>query len=85
MLGNMIGINYTQIFEQVMKDKNVRSALADFIVYCFDECIELEDVMVEKFKNNKNLEKIIDDRILALANANETKNKFTRQLREGVQ
>lgn len=84
MLGNMIGINYTQIFEQVMKDKNVRSALADFIIYCFDDCVELEEAMVEKFKENKTLEKIIDDRILALANANETKNKFTRQLREGV-
>ena len=84
MLGNMIGINYTQIFEQVMKDKNVRSALADFIIYCFDDWVELEEAMVEKFKENKTLEKIIDDRILALANANETKNKFTRQLREGV-
>lgn len=84
MLGNMIGINYTQIFEQIMKDKNVRSALADFIIYCFDDCVELEEAMVEKFKENKTLEKIIDDRILALANANETKNKFTRQLREGV-
>lgn len=84
MLGSLIGVNYDQIFQQVLKDKNVRATLADFIIYCFEECVELEDAIVCKFKENKALEKVIDDRILALANANETKNKFTRQLREGV-
>lgn len=84
MFGNVIGINYEQIFQQIMKDKNVREALADFIVYCFQECVELEDALVEKFKDNKKLEQLIDDRILVLANKNETKNRFTRQLREGV-
>jgi len=83
MLGNLIGINYSQIFEQVIKDKNVREGLADFIVYCFEECVELEDAIVAKFKENKQLEQLIDDRILALANKNETKTKFTRYLREG--
>ena len=85
MLGNIIGVNYSQIFQQVIKDKNVREGLADFIVYCFEECVELEDAIVAKFSENKKLEKIIDDRILYLANANDTKNRFTRQLREGVQ
>lgn len=84
MFGNMIGINYGQIFEQVIKDKNVRENLADFIVYCFEECVELEDALVDKFKDNKKLEQLIDDRILALANKAETKNKFTRQIKEGV-
>ena len=84
MFGNMLGINYSQIFEQVIKDKNVRAGLADFIVYCFEECVELEDALVEKFKDNKKFEQLIDDRILELANKTETKNKFTRQLREGV-
>ena len=84
MFGNMIGINYVQIFQQVMNDKNVREGLADFIVYCFEECVELEDALVDKFKENKKLEKLIDDRILALATQNETKIKFTRQLKEGV-
>lgn len=84
MFGNMIGINYGQIFEQIIKDKNVRANLADFIVYCFEECVELEDALVDKFKDNKKLEQLIDDRILALANKAETKNKFTRQIKEGV-
>lgn len=84
MFGNMIGINYEQIFQQVIKDKNVRDGLADFIVYCFEECVELEDALIEKFQENKKLEKIIDDRILALAKDTETKNRFTRQLKEGV-
>ena len=84
MLGSLIGVNYDQIFQQVLKDKNVRATLADFIVYCFEECVELEDAIVCKFKESKSLEKVIDDRILALASANETKNKFTRQLKEGV-
>lgn len=84
MFGNMIGINYSQIFEQVIKDKGVREHLADFIVYCFDECVELEDAIINKFKDNKKLEAIIDERILELATKNETKTKFTRQLKEGV-
>lgn len=84
MFGNMIGINYAQIFKEVLADKNVREGLADFIVYCFEECVELEDALVAKFKENKELEQIIDDRILALANKNETRSKFTRQLREGA-
>lgn len=84
MLGNMLGINYEQIFQQVIKDRNVREGLADFIVYCFEECVELEDAIVNKFSTNKKLEKMIDDRILALANNSETKSKFTRQLREGI-
>lgn len=84
MLGNMIGINYEQIFQQVIKDKNVREGLADFIVYCFEECVELEDALVEKFRENKKLEQLIDDRILALANKNDTKTRFTRQLKEGA-
>lgn len=83
MFGNMIGLNYGQIFQQIIKDKNVRDNLADFMVYCFEECVELEDAIINKFKENKELEKIIDDRILALANQNETKTKFTRKLREG--
>ena len=82
MFGNMLGINYDQIFQQVLKDKNVREHLADFMIYCFNECIELEDAIVCKFKENKELEKIIDDRILTLANNSETKSKFTRKLRE---
>lgn len=81
MFGNMIGINYSQIFEQVIKDKNVREGLADFIVYCFEECVELEDALVEKFRTNEKLEHLIDDRILAIANKTETKNKFTRQIK----
>ena len=85
MFGNMLGINYDQIFQQVLKDKNVREHLADFIVYCFDECVELEDAIVNKFKENKELEKLIDDRILVLANKNETKSKFTRRLREEIE
>ena len=85
MLGSMLGINYNEIFKQVMNDKNVKSTLADFIVYCFDNCIELEDVMVEKFKNNKQLVQIIDDRITTLANNSETKSRFTKQIREGNQ
>lgn len=84
MLGNMLGINYSEIFQQVIKDKNVRERLADFMVYCFEECIELEDALVEKFRSNKKLEQLIDDRIMALADKTETKNKFTRQLKEGV-
>ena len=84
MFGNMLGINYSEIFQQVMKDKNVREGLADFMVYCFEECIELEDALVEKFQSNKKLERIIDDRIMELASKSETKNKFTRQLKEGV-
>ena len=84
MLGNMLGINYSEIFQQVIKDKNVREHLADFMVYCFEECIELEDALVEKFRSNKKLEQLIDDRIMALADKTETKNKFTRQLKEGV-
>ena len=82
MLGNMLGINYTEIFQQVMRDKNVREGLADFMVYCLQECVEMEDALVEKFSTNKRLEQIIDDRILSLANKTETKNRFTRQLRE---
>jgi lipoate synthase len=81
----MLGINYNEIFKQVMNDKNVKSTLADFIVYCFDNCIELEDVMIEKFKNNKQLVQIIDDRITTLANNSETKSRFTKQIREGNQ
>ena len=81
MLGNMLGINYNQIFEQVIKDKNVRAGLADFIVYCFEECVELEDALVEKFKTNEKLEQLIDQRIMVLADKTETKNKFTRQLK----
>ena len=84
MLGNMIGINYDQIFQQVLKDKNVKERLADFIVYCFEECVELEDAIVTKFSQNEKLEKIIDDRILTLATKTETKNKFVRQIREGA-
>ena len=84
MFGNLIGINYNEIFQQVLKDKNVREGLADFIIYCFEDCIELEDAIVTKFKDNKKLEQLIDDRILALANKNETKNRFTRQLKEGA-
>lgn len=84
MLGNMLGINYSEIFQQVIKDRNVREHLADFMVYCFEECIELEDALVEKFRSNKKLEQLIDDRIMALADKTETKNKFTRQLKEGV-
>lgn len=85
MLGNFLGVNYNEIFKQVINDKNVKSTLADFIVYCFDNCIELEDVMVEKFKTNNRLVQIIDERITALANNSETKSKFTRQIREGNQ
>lgn len=82
MLGNMLGLNYDQIFQQILKDKNVREHLADFMIYCFEDCIELEDIIVNKFKENKKLEQIIDDRILALANQNETKTRFTRRLKE---
>ena len=82
MLGNMLGLNYDQIFQQILKDKNVREHLADFMRYCFEDCIELEDIIVNKFKENKKLEQIIDDRILALANQNETKTRFTRRLKE---
>jgi hypothetical protein len=79
----MLRLNYSEIFKQVMQDKNVKSTLADFIVYCFDNCIELEEVMVDKFKNNKQLVQIIDERITTLATSAETKSKFTRQIREG--
>lgn len=82
MFGNVLGINYDQIFQQVLKDRNVREHLADFMIYCFEECVELEDAIVAKFAQNKKLEQIIDDRILTLANRAETKNKFTRKLRE---
>lgn len=82
MLGNMLGLNYDQIFQQILKDKNVREHLADFMIYCFENCIELEDIIVNKFKENKKLEQIIDDRILALANQSETKTRFTRRLKE---
>ena len=82
MFGDLLGINYDQIFQQVLKDRNVRAHLADFMIYCFEECIELEDAIVNKFKTNKNLESIIDERILALANKNDKKSRFTKILRE---
>lgn len=82
MLGNIVGINYEHIFQSVIADKKVRGMLADFIVYCFQECVELEDALVQKFKDNKELERIIDDRILALAGQHETKRRFTQRLKE---
>lgn len=81
MLNNLIGVNYSKIFQSVLQDEKVRSMMADFMVYCFEECIELEDVVIQKFEKSDKLKTIIDKRILELAKEKDMKDKIVTRIK----
>lgn len=82
MLNSLVGINYSKIFQSVLQDEKVRSMMADFMVYCFEECVELEDSIITKFEKNDKLKNIIDKRILELAKERDMKDKIVSRIKQ---
>lgn len=79
MFNNLIGINYSEIFNSLLKDQKVRSMMGDFIVFCVDNCVEMEDALADLITKSDKIKSAIDKRFTDIAKEAELKDRITKR------
>lgn len=79
MFNNLIGINYSEVFGSILKDEKVRSMMGDFVVFCVDNCVEMEDALADLITKSDKIKSALDKRFIDIAKETEMKEKVMRR------
>lgn len=79
MFNNLIGINYSEVFGSILKDEKVRSMMGDFVVFCVDNCVEMEDALADLISKSDKIKSALDKRFIDIAKETEMKEKVMRR------
>lgn len=79
MFNNLIGINYSEVFSSILKDEKIRSMMGDFVVFCVDNCVEMEDALADLITKSDKIKSALDKRFIDIAKETEMKEKVMRR------
>lgn len=79
MFNNLIGINYSEVFSSILKDEKIRSMMGDFVVFCVDNCVEMEDALADLITKSDKIKSALDKRFIDIAKEAEMKEKVMRR------
>ena len=76
----MFQINYSEIFQSLMRDRKVTEMMGDFLIQTMDHCSEFREKVIEKVLESDDISSLIENKILELSKKNSIKSKIYEKM-----